>query len=262
MNLLWGKPLGLQPGSSPAGTETTSDQSLGLRSPNCPFGPMWGRASALQPGSSPAGGRPGKILGSRNQSGHYRILFDIQDNSRELIAIPNQMIITLDLPKRTVTLQQSIGSPPRERLQRAKTLRRLDQRCREQMNVIRHDHERMQIVASALVSEGEGIDNQPGNLRLSQEQRSTAARVQQPVHSDECFSRCDIRGRKNSSGRKAVLQAKRDEQRLSDYVPVRQAPFVMSHISSVQSQLHFSQPEPGWSPAAGRRPAPQRICCR
>ena len=101
----------------------------------------------------------------------------------------------------------------------------------ENMDMIRHHDERMEVIPVqfpfAVPQRGH---HHLGNLGTSQEQRAIRACVEQAVDSYERFAR------RNESGwwehpavRKTSVQSERDKQRLLDYVPMGESPFIMAH---------------------------------
>ena len=102
------------------------------------------------------------------------------------------------------------------------------------MNMIGHDDPCMRLVLPDLGSVIDGSHDQLGNVRLSEKSRPATRLIEQPVHGDERFAGDHILGRKRAIGRKTAVQAEGNEQRLADYIQVREPTFTEGHISVVR----------------------------
>jgi hypothetical protein len=120
-----------------------------------------------------------------------------------LITIANQTIIALVLPKRLAApLKQQVGSFRGGRLERAWKLGYARLRSEQKMDVMGHDHPRVQLVVPDF--------------------RSVPDRSEPALHRDEGFAGSRIRGRKGALCRKTVVQAEGDEQRLAGDIEMRE----------------------------------------
>jgi hypothetical protein len=144
----------------------------------------------------------------------------------------HHMVVTLILPKRCAGGSQNpISLMSGKPLQRPQPLRRHNTGRHQHVNVIRHDHERMQFIAAeSLLAIANTSNHKPGDLRNPQVSRPNIAFIQNPIHRHETFPHGQERRRKHAAGRQRAMQPKSDKQRLPDQVPMRQPPFVMSHL--------------------------------
>src|ERR1039458_2744458 len=122
-------------------------------------------------------------------------------------------------------------------------------RSKEQMNMIRHDDPRVHLVVPDPGAIVNGCQDQFSNVRLPEKHRPPPGLIEQPVHGDECFAGSQIGGWKRAIGRKTAVQAERDEQRLADYIEMREPAFFEKHNWVVRRASGDSQ---SWRP--GRPP--------
>ena len=122
-------------------------------------------------------------------------------------------------------------------------------RRKQQMNMVGHDHERMQLIVPDLGAALDGGQHHLSDVRLSEKHRPATGLIEQPVHRDECLAGRQIRGWKRAIGRKTAVQAERDEQRLADYIEMREPAFFEKHNWVVRRASGDSQ---SWRP--GRPP--------
>ena len=147
----------------------------------------------------------------------------------EFRCIPNQVVVTLRLPKRSARQRQYlIGSPGRDALQRFRQFRQCDGRSRQQMYMIRHDREGMQdIVPERIGIVPDRFQYHVRNRGLTQIKRSAASFVQQSIHSGKCASRVDRA--EWPLGRQTVAQTPRKENGTTDFIDVGKPPPVERH---------------------------------
>ena len=190
--------------------------------------------SRLSGGSSHIRTRPRKRLRRGRQTGLHGILFDVSLNSVELRAISDEMIIAFVLPKWSVGAQKTIGLVSRKSFERPQPFCRNYVRSDEKMDVVRHHHERMEIVsAQDAVAVSQGSHRHLRNFRPPQEQRTARGRVQEPIDSHERLACRNQAGRREHPAvGKTAVQSEGYEQRLLDYIPMWQPPLVMPHIYS------------------------------
>jgi hypothetical protein len=187
--------------------------------------------SRLSGGSRCIRTRPQELLGCGNQTSLNRILFYISPNPIELRAGSHQPIKALLLPKRSMGTEEKVGLVSREAFKRTQPFGGKHVWGDQQMNMSRHDDERMQLIATQFaVSVQQCGNDHICNFRPAQEQRPVSACVQQAVDGYECFTRGHkCRRREDSPVGKAAMQPERDEQGLLDYFPMGQPSFVMPH---------------------------------
>jgi len=190
--------------------------------------------SRLSAGPSPISTRPQKFFSRSSQSRLYRILLNVRPNAFELITGPNQTIKTFLLPKRSMSAQQSVGLMSCKPLERTQPFCSQHVRSSQQMNMIRHYDEGVELVpVQFAVSMVERRHHHLCDCLSPQKQRTAPTCIQQPVNSHECLARRYQCGRReDATSRKTAVQAEGNEQRLFDYIPMGQPPFVMPHTSS------------------------------
>ena len=111
------------------------------------------------------------------------------------------------------------------------------------MNMIGHNHKRMQLIVSNLRAIPDRLQNQSSDLRLSQKHRPTAGIIQQSIHSNERLPGSETRSWKSPIPRKAVKQSERDKKRLSNHIEMRQSTFSNDHILQVPTASQNSPAE-------------------
>jgi hypothetical protein len=112
------------------------------------------------------------------------------------------------------------------------------------MDVIGHDHPRVQLVMSNFDAVFHRSKNQLSNARLSEEGRATPGLIEQPVHRDERLAGGQIGGRKGAILGKTAMQPEGDEQGLAEDVEMREpAPF--QYHTWIVRQAFPDSPGPG-----------------
>jgi len=81
----------------------------------------------------------------------HRIVLNISPDPLELSRIPNQTVVTLILPKRTRSPQHLIRSQSGEAFERSRNLENRRLWTHQHVDMIRHNRERVQRVASQYV---------------------------------------------------------------------------------------------------------------
>jgi hypothetical protein len=198
-----------------------------------------GQALGLRPPRPPGAG-PAVVLRSGDQARHDRIVFDVSLNSPKLLTISNQVIVALVLPKALpCSTQNCVSSFCSCSFQRTDEFGHRDLRCKQQVNVVRHDDPRVQFVVPQIYSKVNRIEHGFSDHRLFKEGRPGAGLIQNSIHRDKRFSRGHAIGGERSVGWQAVEQAKCNEQRLADRVQMRQAS--ARHAGLVRDVLNNSQ---------------------
>ena len=106
--------------------------------------------------------------------------------------------------------------------------------CYQQMNVIRHNHEGVELVTMKPAITGTNSFNyQRRNFRNGQVSGPGFRAIQDTVHRDERLAAGQAFWREDAIGGQAIVQAECNEQGLAHRVPVRQAPLVVLHITDV-----------------------------
>jgi len=190
--------------------------------------------SRLSGGSGRIRTRPPKSVWRGRQTSLHRILLNIGPNTIKLRTGSDQTIEAFLLPKRSMGAEEKIGLVSGESFQRSQPFCGEHVRGRQKMHVIRHDDERMELIPPQLAVSMPQRCHYLRNLRSPQEQRTTYARVQEPVDRNEGFARREESGwwEYPISGETA-MQPERDEQGLIDYVPMGQPPLIMPHTTSL-----------------------------
>ena len=99
------------------------------------------------------------------------------------------------------------------------------------MNMIRHDHERMQLVpVKPTLSITYGLNHEGRNFRNAQVPRPGFRAIQDTVHRDERLAAGQAVWREHSIGGQAVVKTKSDEKRPAHHVPVRQPSLIVLHL--------------------------------
>ena len=222
---------------------------------------MWGQAFSLPPGFCPARARPREILRSRYQPGFHGIILDVSLDLPKLSPIPHQMILTFILPKRPVApMKNPVRLMSGVPFKRSQPHRRI--RTDQHMHVIRHDHERVQIVTvEPLLTIIKCLEDHCRDLSPPQEDRTDSCNIQEPIHSNKGFTRSQSCRWKDAVLRKAPMQTKSHEERLTHDVPMRKPPFIAPHDNWCQDRgfpLTILEEAPGRSPAAAQKGCPTR----
>jgi hypothetical protein len=189
--------------------------------------------SRLSGGSVPISTRPPKLLRTASQPSLNRILLDIIADPIKLCVGSDQTIKAFLLPKRSMSTEHKIGLMACESLQWTQPFGGKNVRCDQEMHVIRHHDERMELIPLQFaVSVPQSRHHHFRNFFAPQERRAISACVQQPVDSYECLARRYQCGwREHPAAGKTAMQSERDKQGLVDRIPMGQPPFIMPHTS-------------------------------
>jgi hypothetical protein len=176
--------------------------------------------SRLSGGSSRIRTRPRKRLGRGRQASLHGILLNIGPNAIKLLTGADQPIEAFLLPKGPVRTQETIRLVSGKSLERAQPLGGKHMRGDQQVDMIRHHNEGMEVIpvqnAVAVPQRGH---HDLCNFRPPQEQRAIRTCVEKPINGYERLARRDQSGRW-------------DKQRLLHHVPMWQPPYIMLHTSS------------------------------
>lgn len=97
--------------------------------------------------------------------------------------VAHQVIVALILPERRVPLENPICFVSRKPLERAEPAPCVHLGSDQQVHVIRHHHESMDLISSKpMLAVMQSSYYDPGDFRLAKEQRAGCRTVQQPVH--------------------------------------------------------------------------------
>jgi len=200
--------------------------------------------SRLQPcrrASARRGAGPGECLWGINETGLDRIPLNVSLNPAGLVIIPNKVIITLLLPERPARrVHDPIRLVASESLQRSKPDARRRPWRDQQMDVVRHNDEGVQLVSSELNLAGmNGSDNHLRDLRLPQINRSGPRVIQHSIHQNECLAAGDLFRRERPVCRQAVAQSEGNKHHVADRIPVRQPALIAVHRNDSGSGADF-----------------------
>ena len=99
------------------------------------------------------------------------------------------------------------------------------------MNVIGHDHKRMQLVAmKSDLTRLECACDQFGDLNALQERRAVPCSVKDPIHGHECLAAGQLFWGEDAIPGKRAEKAERYEDWLPDDIPMRQPAFIIFHM--------------------------------
>jgi hypothetical protein len=166
-----------------------------------------------------------------DQAGRDRVVLDVTLNASGLFTVSDKVIVTFVLPEMVAgTAENLIGLVSCEAFERAEPLSRDDMRCDQQVNVVRHDNEGVEIVAAkAAFSCLDGFDYAFCDFRDFQVERAGLGFVQDSVHCYEGFSSGQGVGWKFPIRRETAPEAESNKEGLAYHVPVRQASCVVLH---------------------------------
>jgi len=187
--------------------------------------------SRLSGGSVRIRTRPWISLRRGSQTRLHRILLYIISNPIELRIRSNQTIEAFFLPKRSVGPQDQVGLVSGKPLQGTQPFGGKHVGRDQNMNVIRHHDESMQLIPVQYeIAVQQRRHYHLRNFFAPEEQRTIRACIQEPVDSHECFTcRHDSGWGKYAVGGKAAVQSECHKQGLLDYVPMGQPSFIMPH---------------------------------
>jgi len=103
------------------------------------------------------------------------------------------------------------------------------------MHMVRHHDEGMQLITvECAIAVLQRRHHHPCNFWAPKKQGANGACVQEPIDGYECLARRDEPGwREHSIAGQTAMQSEGDKQRLIDYVPMRQAPYIVPHTFSL-----------------------------
>jgi hypothetical protein len=157
----------------------------------------------------------GNLSGVGARPALTRILFNVCPNPVEFYTGSNQTVKAFLLPERPMSTEEKIGLVSRKSLEGTQPLAGNHMRCCQQMNMIRHHDERMELIPpECAISVSQRCHHHFCNFRLPQKQRSIRARVQEPVDGHKCPARRNqsLRWEHTTAG-KTTMQPERDKQR-------------------------------------------------
>ncbi len=192
---------------------------------------LWGRCPHLRRVSRPASylilclgdTRPRELFRALNQPSLNRIVDNVSLDPPKLLPISHQMVITFILPKRLTRASQELIDLSRAiTLQSAQQFRHIPIPVwsKKQVNMIGHDHPSMHLATSRAMLNAPA--HQPRHLRPRHVNRSEPSRIQQSVQSHKRLSGSQILLGKRAPHRQTAIKPKRDENRSSRSVQVRQ----------------------------------------
>ena len=200
--------------------------------------------------------RPREGLGGRGEASFYWVAFDVAANTVEFSGFAYQMIVAFVLPKNAFSLKNLVRAVCGDPLEWPEPASRIDIGRNQQMHMVRHNHERVQGIAVQSLTLVERVHHSFRNLGHAEKERPCCGTIQKPVHCNKGLAAGELLGREDPPGWQAASQPKRDKQRLTGHIPMRQFPRVLSHIRiSVIETGKFSVGQ-AILPAAGFQPTP------
>jgi hypothetical protein len=207
-----------------------------------------------------------EFLGQRGEPCFDRIPVDVVLNSRGFFVVTDEVVVAFVLPEGAgMKAKHTDGLVPGEAFERAKPFSGRHVRRDQKMNVIRHDDECVQLVASeSTFAVVEGIDHYFGYFPLPEKHGAGLGVIEQVIHGEESFSGCEVGGPKDAAPRKAAVQAEGHEYSFADDIPMRESPLIPAHVvcssggGAIVSR-DFVSGCTGRSPAAGPKPCPTVI---
>jgi hypothetical protein len=213
----------------------------------------WGRRLRLRRVSRPAisSARPRISLHRSRQSSPHRIAQYVSLDPPKRLPRPDQMVVTLVLPKLSPgSPKDGVSLPSTVALHPPQELGHVSPRRQQQMNVIRHDHPRVQIIvlSSAVV---QARANNLGDPRLPKIGWSTLRGIQQAIDCEKSLAGCHGLLRKSPTSGQAAMQSEGHKQRLSDDINVRQTAVVEGYEESIVED-HQRKSQAGLETRRGR----------
>jgi len=190
---------------------------------------LWGRCPHLRRVSRPASylilrlrdTGPGKLFRALHQPSLNRVVDNVSLDPPKLLPISHQMVVTFILPKRLTRASQELIDLPRAiTVQSAKQFRHIPVRSKKEVKMVGHDHPSMHLATSRAMLNAPA--HQPRHLRPRQINRSESSRIRQSIHSHKRLPGCHVFLGKRAANRQAAVDPKRDENRFSRSVKVRQ----------------------------------------
>jgi hypothetical protein len=171
---------------------------------------------------------PSSSVGQCREPRFNRVPFDVALHSRGPFVVRDQVIVTFVLPKSCSTqAEHPNGFVTGEALKRPEPFSGGYARSHQQMNVIRHDHERVQLIPfESSFAVGKGAHNQLCYFRLAEKDRAACRMIEQSVHCRERLSLRQPGVRKGAIDRKTSVQSEGHEHSLANDIPMRKAPIV------------------------------------
>lgn len=186
---------------------------------------MWGRLITCGRLAIGPAARPGEFLDRTRQPGPHGIRFDIASDSQKLRLVTNQPIVAFFLPERLSGLAEDLVSlPGGESLERLHHLGNGFDRRHQEMNVVRHDGIRVELIISQV-----SILNRryysARDLGQAERERTGSGRIENAVHCEKGLSG-SIGRREAAICREAARETPCEKNRLADGIIVRKAPAV------------------------------------
>ena len=133
------------------------------------------------------------------------------------------------LPERPVLTQDPVGLVTSESFERPKPVVESHAARSQQMNVVRHDHESVQLVAmESILTVVKRLNDQRCYVRPPKKCWTVSCLIQQAVQRNKRLSGGWL-GRKRPALRQAAMEAKGDEEGLANDVPMRKPPLISIH---------------------------------
>jgi hypothetical protein len=188
-----------------------------------------------------AGTGPIPIFGFGGEIGADGIPFDVITDALEFSGISDPMIEGLILPKGfAYAVQSGVGVPRGHSFHDAGDFRKGPARFQQDMNMVGHDHERVQLVAAKLGAAQDGIFGVSSNFGIGQPARADGCRIQSGVEQLESLARRifvfsgtaipGCAGCPDHSGRQGTMKSPRQENGTALRMPVWKIAAIEGHV--------------------------------
>ncbi len=198
--------------------------------------------------------RPRELLRRTGKACFDWIPFDVPPDARAFLIISDEVIVAFVLPEGDVLKPENP-----DRLMAGIAFERTQPySCRhmwrdEQMDVIRHDYEGVNLVAfKSILAVEERTDKHRSDFWLPQKERSGFGSIQKPIQCYKSLTACKSGIGKAAIYRKAAVQPESYEHPFPDYVAMRESS-VISHLGNSCAASRFSQAN-FVKACAGRKP--------
>ena len=157
--------------------------------------------------------RPWIILHPLRQPSLHRIPLNVSGDLAPLLSVSHPMIIGLPLPKLLArAMQQPVSFPRCGALQRFQQKAGSNRGQYQQMDMVRHDHPRSQLVVSKAFATEQRFDHKSGNCLVPQVNGTGTCKVEVAIHPRESFAVGNFARRRKVRTRQTTVQVPREEQ--------------------------------------------------
>ena len=174
---------------------------------------------------------PREVFGTGGQRGVDRVPFDIPADLAVLGVIPDEPVEVLLLPERPLSIQKPVGAQRGGSFQEAYEKREFDPGSTKQVNMVGHDHVRIDRAPRVRLDPPQLALNQAGDLRPSEVEGAASACVEKPVHCGKGFARDDMFGGENALRRQTPAGTPGGEDRYFRSVATGQTAAIWARVS-------------------------------